>query len=432
MKSTILQRGFLSLIITQFFGAMNDNLLKGLLIFMVVEGQPWSDVLGKGGEGIVAALFTLPFVLLSGYAGDFADRNSKRLVSVWVKVVEIPIAITAGVGFWMGSCWTALAALVALACQSAFFGPAKYGMIPELVSERDLSRANGTINMMTNIAVIVGTLLSGIVADRYAPMPPAGAPIGAGAPVLPPAVLWLPAVCFVLIAGAGLASVVFMPRLAPGDPDLPIRWNPLSTYIAAIRDMGRGPMLWVMLAWGYFYLIAGMALLIIPNYATILAISREEAARLLGVLGVSIGVGSAVAGFASGNRIRPILVPIGGVGLTVACALLGLVPPTFGNVAAFIFLAGFFAGFYIIPLQALMQYLAPGDERGRFLGTANGVSFAFLTVAGGLYAGLRQILASPEDVFLACAALMAIGLGAFMFILRGTGLARGIVTHDDT
>ena len=147
MKSKLLKRGYISLICTQFFGAANDNLLKGVLTFMVIDGV-WRGKLGDGGQGLVGLLFTLPFILLSGYAGQFADRNSKRYVSVLVKVIEIPIAAIALLGFWTGNLWITLGALIALSCQSAFFGPAKYGMIPELVDEGDLSRANGFINMM--------------------------------------------------------------------------------------------------------------------------------------------------------------------------------------------------------------------------------------------------------------------------------------------
>ena len=100
MTSKLLGRGFLSLIITQFFGAANDNILKGVLIYMVIDGA-WAGRLGPGGQGIVSVCFTVPFIILSGYAGQFADRNSKRYVSVMVKVLEIPISLTGLVGFWL-------------------------------------------------------------------------------------------------------------------------------------------------------------------------------------------------------------------------------------------------------------------------------------------------------------------------------------------
>jgi MFS family permease len=433
VKSNLLKRGFLSQILTQFFGAANDNILKGVLIYMVIDGA-WAGRLGPGGQGIVSVCFTLPFILLSGYAGQFADRNSKRYVSVLVKVIEVPIAILALIGFWFGSLWITLAALVALTCQSAFFGPAKYGMIPELVSARDLSRANGAINMMTNLAVIVGTLAAGGIADAYSPL------ADAQGNTLPP-LLWLPGVVMVAVAIAGLIAILFLTRLEPGDRTLEYDLNPFATYIMSIKAMARSPLLMVMLAWGYFYFLAGLALLILPEYTVVLQayhVSRAEVSVLLGVMGVAIGVGSVLAGLISGHAIRPRLIPIGAVGLTFFFILLGTAPPTLPDlgpvwrmvaspIAGFIFGAGVSAGFYIIPLQALLQRLSPDDERGRLLGTANGISFTFLLLSSVLYWIIRPAFGTgegpqhPEKIFLLCALLMVVGVAFFFWRLRARG-----------
>lgn len=436
MQSNLVKRGFLSLVATQFFGAMNDNVLKGILMFMVIDGV-WSGKLGAGGQGIVSVCFTIPFILLSGYAGQLADRHSKRTVTRWVKIAEIPIAIVAGIGFYTGNLWITLLALIALTCQSSFFGPAKYGMIPELVDDSDLSRANGTINMMTNVAVIAGTLLAGTVSDRYNPLP------REGEAVAELGVLWLPALVLTVIAIAGLAAAAFMTPLKVGDKNLKYTLNPLTTYIDTIKEMSTSRLLMVMMAWGYFYLLAGIALLILPEYTDVLNIDRAEASVLMGVMGVAIGVGCATAGLISGHHIEPRLIPIGAAGLIIFFALLAAVPPSLpdlgpmvrvalSNVAFFILGAGFFAGFYIIPLQALLQKLSPDDERGRFLGTANAVSFAFLTIAALLYWAIRPAFGEPgepdnhpERIFYVSSVLMAIGTAFFLWKLRGTGILIG-------
>ncbi len=439
MKSKLFNRGFLSLIATQFFGAANDNILKGVLIYMVIDGA-WAGRLGSGGQGIVAVCFTLPFILLSGYAGQFADRNSKRFVSVLVKVIEIPIVLVAMVGFWTGNLWITMSALIALSCQSAYFGPAKYGMIPELVESRELSRANGTINMMTNLAVIIGTLAAGKIADVYSPLPnPAG--------VTPTPVLWLPGIVLVIVAVAGLAAVLFLTRLEPGNQSLKYEFNPFATYITSLKEMARTPLLMVMLAWGYFYFLAGLALMIIPEYTVVLQsynVSRAEVSVLLGVLGVAIGLGSFLAGLISGHTIRPRLIPIGAVGLTLFFALLGSVPPAlpdlgpwwrvlFSSISAFVLGAGVFAGFYIIPLQSLLQKLSPDDERGRLLGTANGVSFSFLLLSSILYWIIRPWFGTsgdqqyPEKIFLISAVLMVVGSVFFIWRMKARGFSFGKV-----
>jgi acyl-[acyl-carrier-protein]-phospholipid O-acyltransferase/long-chain-fatty-acid--[acyl-carrier-protein] ligase len=435
LKSKLLNRGLLSLIVTQFFGAANDNVLKGVLIYMVIDGA-WAGRLGPGGQGIVSVCFTVPFIVLSGYAGQFADRNSKRYVSVLVKLAELPIAAVALAGFWIGDLWITLFALIALTCQSAYFGPAKYGMIPELVDSRELSRANGAINMMTNLAVIVGTLAAGQIADLYSPLPDPG-----GAVADP--VLWLPGAVMLIVAAAGLAAVLFLPPLEPGKRTLKYDLNPLATYIASLKDMARTPLLMVMLAWGYFYFLAGLALLIIPEYTVVLAsynVSRAEVSVLLGVMGVAIGLGSALAGLISGHAIRPRLVPIGAAGLSFFFFLLGAVPPSlpdlgptwrivFSSISGFIFGAGVFAGFYIIPLQALLQRLSPDDERGRLLGTANGVSFTFLLLSALLYWIIRPAFGTapgpqhPEKIFLLCAVLMLAGAVFFLWRIKARGFS---------
>jgi MFS family permease len=420
----LLSPGYVSLIICQFFGAMNDNVLKGVLTYMVIDGT-WKGSLGQGGQGIVGMIFTVPFIFLSGYAGQIADRYSKRNVTWWVKFVEIPIAIIGGFGFWMGNLWITLLSLIALTSQSAFFGPAKYGMIPELVSDKLLSKANGTINMMTNLAVILGTLFAGMISDAYSPR------------ILESSaqVLWLPLAAMLIIAVLGFVVVWFMPPLPAGNPNLAIDMNPVSNYIDTIRDMSKTKLLMVMMAWGYFYLLAGIALLILPEYTMVLDVGRGPASVLLGMLGISVGIGCAVAGVVSGDKIRPRLIPMGAAGLVLFFGLLGWIqPPVIGmkgtmmdvakcNVSWLVLGAGFSAGFYIVPLQALLQKLSPDDERGRFLGTANGVSFAFLALASLFYWVVRPWFGdSPQRMFLVCSVLMAVGAAFFLWRLRGTKL----------
>lgn len=430
MKSRLARPGFLSLLLTQFLGAVNDNILKGVLIYMVIDGT-WAGKLGSGGQGIVSVCFTLPFILLSGYAGQVCDRNSKQFVSVIVKIVELPIAMIGLIGFWVGNLWTVLAALIALGCQSAFFGPAKYGMIPELVESRDLSRANGTINMATNVAVIVGTLAAGLIADAYSPQTSANGK------------LWLPGTAMVLIAIAGLAAVMFLPRLAPGDQALQYQWNPFATYISVMKETAGAPLQLVMFAWGYFYFLAGLALLIIPEYSVVLepfGVARAEVSVLLGVMGVAVGVGSALAGWISGHAIRPRLIPIGAAGLALFFLLLAVVPPYVPNldkywrillspISWFIAGAGVSAGFYILPLQALIQRLSPDGERGRFLGTANCISFCFLLLSSLLYWIIRPAFGAapnaqhPEKIFLVCSLMTMGGAGLFLWRMKVRGLS---------
>ncbi|HAY78489.1 MAG TPA: hypothetical protein DCY79_01640 [Planctomycetaceae bacterium] len=163
------QRGFIFLNVTQFCGAANDNILKQLLMFGLAAEGIWAEKLGVGGQAYASLCLAVPFVLLSGFTGQFSDRYSKRDLSIIVKLSEIFIAALAMLGLIFSSLWMVLGALILIAAQSAFFGPAKFGMLPELVPKNRLSRANGTLNMFTYLAVILGSALGGPLYDVYAP-----------------------------------------------------------------------------------------------------------------------------------------------------------------------------------------------------------------------------------------------------------------------
>lgn len=428
------QSGFWSLIWTQFFGAANDNILKVVLIFTILYGT-WEGILGEGAEAqsYVNYLFTIPFILLSGYAGTFSDRNSKTSVVFWVKVAEIPIAIVAAIGFWTQNLWISMAALLALTCQSAYYGPAKYGMIPQIVATRDLSRANGLINMMTNVAVIIGTLMAGQIATYYSPTESA---IEKGASPI----LWLPGLVMILVSIAGLCAAAYLPKLKPGDKDLKYQWNPIGTYYGSLKEILGKPLFTVMFAWAFFYLLAGLALAILPEYAAVLGIDQGEASVLLGVLGVAIGVGCVVAGFFSGNAIRPRLIPIGGFAMSVFFLLLGVIPAQlpefrpylrvlFSPTSLFLLGAGISAGFYIVPLQSLLQRLTPEHELGRYLGTANGLSFAFIFLSALLYQLIRPYFTfadgteHPDKMFIVAGVLMFLGVLFFVSRVKARGFS---------
>ncbi|HTA29107.1 MAG TPA: hypothetical protein VK731_01405, partial [Candidatus Cybelea sp.] len=141
------QRGFWALFVTQFQGAFSDNVLKNLVIFMIIGMNVSLAEKHKIGE-LVGALFSLPFILFSMAGGFLADRFSKRTISVGVKIFEMFVMLLALAGFaWqqklltegvaasMQTCWPLLGCVLLMGSHSAFFGPSKYGLLPELLAE---------------------------------------------------------------------------------------------------------------------------------------------------------------------------------------------------------------------------------------------------------------------------------------------------------
>ena len=172
-------RSFWGMTCTQFLGAFNDNLYKQLMLLLAIS-IPMAALTGdvvkdlaegvvdseKGGDvqGWATLVFSLPFVLFSGYAGYLSDRFSKTPIIVLSKVAEIGVMLLGLLAFYyydvlgMAGTWIVL---FLMGTQSSFFGPGKYGILPELFPNRDLPRANGIILMTTFLAIIFGTVLAG-------------------------------------------------------------------------------------------------------------------------------------------------------------------------------------------------------------------------------------------------------------------------------
>src|SRR6478736_2355229 len=158
-------RSFWGMTATQFFGAFNDNLFKQLMLLLAIPVG--AAAARKADEqGLATMIFSLPFVLFSGFAGYLSDRYSKRTMIVVCKVAEIGIMLLGMAGFLAYGAIGYRGLLVVLflmGTHSAFFGPGKYGILPELFRESDLPRANGVILMTTFLAIIFGTASAGFL-----------------------------------------------------------------------------------------------------------------------------------------------------------------------------------------------------------------------------------------------------------------------------
>jgi MFS family permease len=150
----------------------------------------------------------------------------------------------------------------------------------------------------------------------------------------------------------------------------------------------------------------------------------DQTSLLLAALGVAIGVGCVVAAYLDRPARRARFIPIGAGGLAVGFGLLGVAPASFAVTLALLVATGLVAGLYIIPLQAMLQSLAPDDLRGRVLGTANGYSFLMGAIGSGLFFALRQADMPSNRIFLVLGGLCAVVGAVIVLWLRGRGEAR--------
>ncbi len=156
----IRDRGFGWMLVTQFLGALNDNVYRFMVVFYIGEHTAKQDDFTLY-NSLVAALFVVPYLIFSGYAGQLADKFTKRSVLIATKSVEVVAMVLALVAFMLGSIPLMLVIIFLMATHSAFFSPAKYSSLPELLPVQDLSRGNALIEMSTFLAIIIGTALGG-------------------------------------------------------------------------------------------------------------------------------------------------------------------------------------------------------------------------------------------------------------------------------
>ena len=155
-------KGFIALLITQFMVALNDNIFRWLIIPIGKWAIGWTDKVDEI-RMIGSLAFVLPFMLLVSYAGYASDRYNRRYVIIWCKVAEVVIMLIGTAAILSKSVPFMLVTLFLMASQSAFFSPAKYGSLPNLVPEERISEANGFISMTTMIACMGGTGIGGIL-----------------------------------------------------------------------------------------------------------------------------------------------------------------------------------------------------------------------------------------------------------------------------
>ncbi len=316
-------KGFVSLVVTQFFGVINDNLLKQVLSFGLAAAGIWSGMLGEGGQSWVAMALVLPFLLFGAIAGQLADCYSKQLVTVRVKQAEFLIVLVAFAGFYFNSVWLSLFAMFLLGTQSAFFGPAKYGVIPELVDDTKISMANAAIIMLTNVAAILAVVVGGALYEAYR---------GTAAEGVPDGLLWLPGLALLVFAILGLIAAKQMPPLEASAPEMKVKWEFFAPYLRTIKKMlsGETPIFVVCMLKAAFYFLAYSVLLILADYTIVLGLPEKKVSvYLFGTIGVSIAVGSVLAGFLSRGGIQARLILAGGIGVAVAGLLLAWAPSSY-------------------------------------------------------------------------------------------------------
>jgi acyl-[acyl-carrier-protein]-phospholipid O-acyltransferase/long-chain-fatty-acid--[acyl-carrier-protein] ligase len=299
---------------------------------------------------------------------------------------------------------------------SSFFGPSKYGLLPELLPEKKLSWGNGLLELGTFMAIILGLVAAANLSKHLAHHQ-----------------VWSGAI-LVALAFVGLTASLGITRVPAADPGRRFRANFLADLFAQVRLIRRDRAL-ALAALGntYFNFLGQLLLLNLFFYgAEVLRIDEIGIGKLNIALALGIGLGSAAAGYLSGGKIEYGLVPLGAFGMSLVCASLSVPGLTVNAALVRLALLGFAGGFFIVPVCALLQHRPDPAKKGEVLAAANLLSFVGIFLASGAYYLLADAAGlSPRRIFLFGGALTLAG-AIVVLVLSPESLMRAflwIVTH---
>ena len=394
--------GFWALIATQFQGAFSDNALKWLVSFLVLESGVSREQRDFLFVLVVPMVFAIPFVVFSIPGGYFADRFSKRSVTVWTKGLELITMALVTYAFFVNRLDLAAVALFLVCTQEAIFGPSKYGLLPELLPTSKLSWGNGVIELWTLLAAIGGTLAGGFLAHHFK-----GRQHWSG-------------IFFLVIGIVGFLTSLGISRVPEADRARRFQWNwPKQLYVE-VQRMRRDALLWsAVVANTFFWFLGAILLLNIVLYATdTLQVDEAHSSYLLAALSLGIGAGSYLAGHASGRKIEMGMILPGLTGIVLTTGALFIPGLSYEWTMALLFLLGSCAGFFVVPVNALIQHRPLPSEKGQVIGVSNFLSFGGIALQPFVqYAMLKLGHPDPSHVFLICSiacVLMAFVLAAML------------------
>ena len=408
--------GFWSLVVTQFQGAFNDNALKFLVIYLVVD-MHLSDSTLNSVVLLVGALFALPFILFSMTGGFLADRFSKRSVTIGTKWMEVGVMSFSLLALTRGSLALESVGVFLLSSQAALFGPSKYGLLPEILPEKELSWGNGVIELGTFLAAIVATVAAGFLAYYFR-----GQQHWSGVILL---------ACTLL----GLATSFSISRVPAANPTRKFDPNPLGDLFTQLKSIRSDRILtWAFVGNFYLFFLAALLQFTIVIYGhDILHIDDRHISYLQAAVAIGIGAGSLVAGYLSGDKIEYGLIPLGAIGMTIFGFLSALPGLTLGLAALYLGLLGFSGGFYSVPINALIQYRPEPSSKGGVIAAANLISFVGIFLSAGAYYVFAQFFHLGADKIFFAGACMTLLAAVYAVVFLPDSLLRlslWILTHS--
>jgi len=401
------QRRFAPFFVTQFLGALNDNVFRNGLVILItfqgvlVLGMNYSQLANTAG-----ALFILPFFLLSATAGQLADKYEKSMLMRRIKLLEIGLMLIAAYAFLTQSYPLLLFVLFLMGCQSTLFGPVKYAYLPQQLATSELVGGNALVEAGTYVAIILGLIIGGLTV------------------AVDPLNQYLLSASLVAFACFGFLASRQVPITRAVDPELRIDWNPWAETLKIIGYAREERSVFLsILGISWFWFFGSAMTLQVPAYTLDILNGNETiTTALLVAFAVGVGIGSLLCERMSGHRIELGLVPFGSIGLSLFAIDLYFAQPlpsilAVSSVGEFLTrpgswrilidlgLLGAFGGFYSVPLYALIQQRSRREHLSRIIAANNIINSIFMVAASVLSLVVLNLGFSIPELFLLLAVL---------------------------
>lgn len=395
-------RRFLPLFLTQFFGAFNDNIFKNALVILITYRIAVQT--GDNAQLLItlaAGLFILPFLLFSALAGQLADKYEKSRLISFIKLAELILMVLASLGFYLQNITLLMMVLFLLGVQSTFFGPLKYAMLPFHLHKDELIAGNALVESGTFLAILIGTILGGIL-------------------ILSHAGVLMVCVLTLAVAISGWLSSRYIPRALAAAPQLKISYNIFSQTWDMLNYSRKSKDVFLsILGISWFWLIGATFLSQFPTFAKVtLSADGGVVTLFLTLFSIGIGLGSQLCSKIMRGRIEATYVPLAALGMTIfmvdlffasrnisATTHLASVGQFLSHLSSWrimadLLLIAILGGVYIVPLYAILQSRSEESHRSRTIAGNNVVNALFMVVAALVTVLLLAIGFSVPLVFL--------------------------------
>ncbi len=396
-------RSFLPLFVTQAISAFNDNAVRnGIAILITYDLAVRFDFDAALFVQAGLALFMLPYFLFSAIAGQLADKYDKAYVARWVKVFDLAAMVFGGLSLYLENPIMHLVVLFLAGTTAAFFGPIKYGVLPQYLRKEELIAGNALIELGTFVTILLGTLFGGFLVLH-----------GLGRDIL--------AFSIIGLAVLALICAFFMPP-APGDRSIAFDWNiPRATLKLLSYARERDDVFWSVIGASWFWFLGAAIMAQLPVFTRDVLLANDAVANaFIGLFTVGIGAGSLLTNALLKGEVSPRYVPVASIMMTVflldlyfaaGFANAAMAGTSDNGVVAFfshgqgwrvgidLFFVAFFGGLYAVPLNAIMQHRSNPSRRSRVI-AANNVMNAIFMIASALAGAVLLKVMSAQGFFL--------------------------------